>query len=157
MNNCECCRYWGVIDIVRWALYAAGGAAIYYWYMYLEMVQGAISLAHLVPSLQGEIQTLYYAYLIYPGVFALAFIFSLSLSRFHQKFLATIFALVPVLYLGALGLYGMNIRDRAYAQGAQIFARKVVDTVKKIIPKDLTEKLPAEAKKALGEVGKIFK
>ncbi len=157
MSNCECCRYWGVIDVVRWGLYGAGGAAIYYWYQYLEMVQGAVGLAHFVPNLQGEIQTLYYAYLIYPGVFALAFIISLGLSRGHQKLLATIFSLVPVLYLGALGLYGMNLRDRAVAQGKEIFKREVVKVVEKIIPKDIADKIPAEAKEALGQVGKLFK
>ncbi len=154
MRSCECCRNLGVIDLVRFGLYGAGGVAIYYWYQYLEMVQNAVSLAHYVPSLQGEITNLANAYLVYPGVFVLAFIISLGLSRVHQKFFATLVALVPVAYLGVLGLWGMNLRDRAVAQGKEIFKREIIKTVKKLIPTDIAGKVPQEAKEALGEIGK---
>ena len=156
MSTCECCRYFSVINVVRWGLYGVGGGAIYYWYQYLSMVENARSMAHFVPSLQGQINNFYYAFLIYPAVFLVSFIVSLGLARIHQKFLATLFSLVPLVYFGAVGLYGMNVRDKAVAQGKEIFKRELVKQVGKLIPKQIADKIPGEVGEALGEIGKLF-
>ena len=154
MSTCECCKAVGVIDVVRYGLYGAGGVGIYYWYQYLGMVENARSMAHFVPSLQGQIDNFYYAFLIYPAVFLVSFIISLSLARVHQKFLATLFSLVPLAYFGAVGLYGMNVRDKAVAQGKEIFKRELVKQVGKLIPKGIADKIPGDVGEALGEIGK---
>ncbi len=150
MSTCECCRYFSVIDIVRWGLYGAGGVATWFWYDYLSLVDKARSLAHFVPSLEGQIHTLYYLFIGYPAVLLVAIIASLGLARMHQKFLATIVALVPLAYLGVVALFGMNLRDKAMGMGKEIFKREVIQRVEKLIPKDIADKIPKE----VGDIGK---
>ena len=154
MKNCECCRYWGVIDVVRWGLYGVGGVAIWVWYGYLDQVSNARSLASLVPKLASSIENLYYGFMLYPVFFLFCFITSLALAKAHRKFLATVLSMLPLIYLMVLFVAKGNLQAKAIAEGKEIFKQELVKQVGKLIPKNVTDKIPAGAKDALGEIGK---
>ncbi len=121
-----------VTDYARFGVYGLSAVTLWYWYAYLEMVSGAVGLAHLVPNLQGMINCLYYAYIIYPGIVLVGVVASLAICHTHNRFLALLTSLLPIAYLAVLGLFGLHLKNRAMAEGKEIFKQTVVKGVKGI-------------------------
>ena len=127
----NCCT----TDYARFGTYGLSAVTLWFWYAYLNMISGAVGLAHLVPKLEGMIHAFYYAYVIYPAIVLVGVVVSLALMRTHQRLFALLASLLPVAYLALLGLFGLNLRDRAMAEGKEIFKQTVVKGVKGVAAK----------------------
>lgn len=124
-----------VTDCARFGVYGVSAITLWFWYAYLDMISGAVGLAHLVPKLEGMIHALYYVYVIYPAIVVVGVVASLALMRTHQRLFALLASLLPIAYLALLGLFGLNLAARAKAEGKEIFKRAVVKGVKGVAAK----------------------
>ena len=119
----------GITDYARFGVYGLSAVTLWFWYAYLEMISGAVGLAHLVPNLEGMINALYYAYVIYPGIVLVGVLASLAVCHTHNRFFALLTSLLPIAYLVVLGLFGLTLKNRAMAEGKEIFKRTIVKGV----------------------------
>ena len=118
-----------ITDYVRFGVYGLSAVTLWFWYQYLEMISGAVKLAHLVPKLEGMINALYYGYVIYPVLVLVGVVASLALVRTNQRLFALLASLLPIAYLAVFGLFGLTLRNLALAEGKEIFKRTVVKGV----------------------------
>ena len=122
-------RNCSITNCARFGVYGLSAVTLWFWYAYLDMISGAVGLAHMVPKLEGMIHALYYAYVIYPGIVLVGVVASLALMRTNQRLFALFASLLPVAYLALLGLFGLNLAGRAKAEGKKIFKQTVVKAV----------------------------